>query len=226
MPADPHRTTRLAYDRVADRYAAEVGGELVGKPLDRALLAALVELAGDGPVLDAGCGPGHVAAFVDAVGGRALGVDLSPAMAGTGRRSTGLPFAAGDLCALPVATGSVAAVACLYAVIHLDEEGRRAAYAELARVLRPGGHALVAFHVSDADAPPGSDRHLDRWWDVPVDLTFRFLRPEQEAAALAAAGLPVVARVDRAPLPDVEHASERCYLLARAAPSTGHRADR
>jgi SAM-dependent methyltransferase len=49
----------------------------------------------------------------------------------------------------------VAAVICLYVIIHLDDQDREAAYGELARVLRPGGHALIAFHVRDADHDAG-----------------------------------------------------------------------
>ncbi|USX52399.1 hypothetical protein [Lentzea sp. HUAS12] len=54
-----------------------------------------------------------------------------------------------------------------------------------------------------------------------VDLTFRFLDPEEEARALAEAGLAVTARLDRAPDPRVEHRSDRCYLPARAASASG-----
>ncbi|SEQ49861.1 hypothetical protein [Lentzea albida] len=54
-----------------------------------------------------------------------------------------------------------------------------------------------------------------------VDLTFHFLDPEEETRALAEAGLAVTARLDRAPDPRVEHRSDRCYLLARAASASG-----
>jgi len=37
-------STRASYDRVAERYAAEIGDELRGKPLDRALLDGFAEL--------------------------------------------------------------------------------------------------------------------------------------------------------------------------------------
>jgi hypothetical protein len=43
----------------AAQYVASFGGELAGKPLDRALLGCLVEQSGtDAPVADLGCGPG------------------------------------------------------------------------------------------------------------------------------------------------------------------------
>jgi SAM-dependent methyltransferase len=210
--------TRRSYDAVAERYAAEIGDELDGKPLDRALLDAFVELACDGPVVDVGCGPGHATAHLARRGAQALGVDLSPGMCAIARRSTALPYAAADMTVLPIRSQAVNGILCWYALIHLAEAERAAAYAEFARVLRPGGHALVAFHTSDAGTRPGQATHLTEWWAHPVDLTFRFLDPAAETAALARAGLTLTARLDRAPHPGTEHASQRSYLLLRRLP--------
>ncbi|MER6784763.1 class I SAM-dependent methyltransferase [Streptomyces sp. NPDC000658] len=209
-------TTRGSYDAVAERYAREVGAELDGKPLDRALLDAFAELAADGPVADVGCGPGHAAARLAALHDvRPFGVDLSPAMCAVAHRGSGLPFLAADMSALPIRSGVLGGVLCLYAVIHLDPAERAAAYAEFARVLRPGAPVLVAFHTSDPDLRAGQAAHLDRWWGHRVDLTFRYLDPAAETAALTRAGLALTARLDREPHPGVEHPSRRTYLLAR-----------
>ena len=207
--------TRRSYDLVADRYAREIGAELAGKPLDRALLDAFAELAGTGPLLDVGCGPGQVGRYLGAAGRQVIGLDLSPAMCLIAAGSTGMPAAAADMTALPVSSGVAAGLVCLYAVIHLDAGQRASAYAEFARVLGPGGYVLVAFHTSDAELPPGAEKTVTSWWDQPVELTFRFLEPAAEIEALARAGLELVARLDRQPAAGVEHPSQRCYLLAR-----------
>jgi SAM-dependent methyltransferase len=202
---------------VAERYAAEVGGELAYKPLDRALLDAFAELTAGGVVVDAGCGPGHVAAYLAEHGAQVIGVDLSPAMCAVTGRETALPAVAADMTALPFRDEVLAGVVSLYAVIHLDEDARLAAYREFARVLRPGGHALIAFHTSDAETPTGGAMTREDWWDQPVDLTFHFLDPDQEVRALALAGLGFVARLDREPVPEHEHPSHRSYLVLRRA---------
>src|SRR5690242_12230268 len=82
-----YERVRDSYDRVAERYLEEIGGELAGKPLDRALLRCLIELVADveettgtGAVADLGSGPGHVAAYLAAQGVTAIAIDISPAM--------------------------------------------------------------------------------------------------------------------------------------------------
>ncbi|WP_433713851.1 class I SAM-dependent methyltransferase [Nocardia sp. CA-084685] len=208
---------RHSYDLVAERYADELGDELRGKPLDRGLLQVVAELANEGVVADIGCGPGHITAYLAGRGARVIGMDLSPAMCGVARQANSVAVGAGDMTALPVRAESLTGLVCLYAVIHLDERQRAAAYAEFARVLRPGGHALIAFHTSDADIPVGGTKTLTDWWGHQVDLTFHYLDPAKESEALARTGLVLEARLDREPHPDTEHPSRRSYLIVRRA---------
>jgi SAM-dependent methyltransferase len=183
---------RRSYDAVAERYAAEIGSELDGKPLDRSLLDTVAELASPGPIGDIGCGPGHVATYLSKRGVSAGGVDLSPGMCRVALDREKLPTAAGDMRALPLASSSLAAIVCMYAVIHLDAAQRGSAYEEFARVLRPGGHAMVAFHVSDDELAAGGAKAMTEWWGHEVDVVFRFLDPSAEVAALKKAGLEYV----------------------------------
>lgn len=201
---------RAGYDAVAEAYAAEVGGELRDKPFDRALLDVLAQRA-SGPVLDAGCGPGHVAAYLTGRGCRVIGLDLSAAMCAVAAQT--VPALVGDLTALPVATGALGGLVCAFALIHLDGPARATAYAEVARVLQPGAWALLSFHTRDDQAATGESRTVTEWWGHAVDIPFHFLDHAAEAAALARAGLRLVARLERAPLPDVEHQSDRAYLV-------------
>ncbi len=82
-----HDSVRRSYDAVAEEYAAGFGDELAYKPLDRALLACLIEQAGHAaPIADVGCGPGHVSAWIARQGVAAVGIDLSAGMVAVGRR--------------------------------------------------------------------------------------------------------------------------------------------
>ena len=204
---------RRTYDAVAERYAVAVDRELDHRPLERALLAALPELAGldDSPgiVADLGAGPGHVARHLREIGLPTVAVDLAPAMVAVARHRNGVPAAAGSLTALPLASSSVAAAVVLFAWIHLTDDELAAAAAELHRVLRPGGVAVISFHVGDEVV------HLDEWHGHAVDIDFRFLQPGAVTAGLAAAGLRVEATLERAAIPDLEAPTRRCYLVAR-----------
>ncbi|ANN20544.1 hypothetical protein SD37_36460 [Amycolatopsis orientalis] len=213
--------TRRSYDLVADRYAEELSDELRHKPLDRALLDAFAEFVRDGTVADIGCGPGHVAAYLAARGRRVVGLDLSTSMCETVRSRTSLPACAADMTALPVRDAALTGLVCLYAVIHLDDDRRAAAYREFARVLQPGAYALLSFHVRDPDVPTGGMKTLGTWWDHEVDLSFRYLDPDAEISALRTAGFDLAARLDRGPHAGFEHPSERCALLVRRT-AVGH----
>jgi SAM-dependent methyltransferase len=205
--------TRHSYDDLAADYAANLGSELDGKPFDRALLDAFAEVASGGVIADLGAGPGHIAGYLKARGAAVIASDLSPQMCAIGSRRESLPFFASDMCALPLASGSLGGIVCLYAVIHLDDESRVRAYREFARVLREGGQALISFHTDDVETSRGEARQTTELMGHDVELTFRFLDPERELQLLADAGLEYVARLDRAPHPGAEHASQRSYLL-------------
>jgi SAM-dependent methyltransferase len=206
-------TVRGSYERIARQYADEFDDELSHRPLERALLGALTELAGldaaPGVVADLGAGPGHVARHLRGAGVPTVAVDLAPAMATVALHRNLVPSAAGSLAALPLADCSLAAAVVFYAVIHLDDAGLAAAAGELARVLRPGGVALVSTHIGD------EVRHIDEWHGEPVDLDFRFLQPDALRRVLTYSGLVVDATLEREPIPDVEAPTRRAYVLAR-----------
>jgi len=208
--------TRRSYDRAAASYADRFDHELDGKPLDRALLAFLPELAGilrdPGVIADLGSGPGHVGRHVrDVTGVPVVAVDLSPAMAALATHRHDVPAAAGSLTALPLADASVAAAVAFYCLIHLDDAGLAAASAELHRVLRPGGIALVAIHTGD------EVRHVEELVDTPVDLDFRFMSTATLCGAFEHAGLLIEATLERHGDPAVESPTLRAYVLGRRA---------
>lgn len=198
-----------SYDRVAATYAAGFVGELAGKPLDRALLAAFAEEV-DGPVADLGAGPGHVGAHLTGLGLDVVAVDLSPAMSGIARRDQGVPAVVGSLTELPLAGGSLAGAVAFYCLIHLDDEGLDRVAAEVARALAPGAPLLVAFQVGEPGEPA---HHVGQWRGHDVDFDFRRLDPAAVAARLDRAGLAVESTTVRAPY--AEESDRRAYLLAR-----------
>jgi SAM-dependent methyltransferase len=93
-------------------------------------------------VLEVGCGAGHLLARLPA--GRAVGVDLAESvLARTAVRLGGRAvLAQGDAGALPFAPGAFDRVYCSEVLEHLVDP--RAAVAEIVRVLKPGGVAVLS----------------------------------------------------------------------------------
>lgn len=202
-----HDSVRRSYDTVAESYLAGFRDELGHKPLDRALLAALVEQAEPGaPIADLGCGPGHVAAWL-ARSSATVGIDLSDAMVAAARREfPEVEFRQGDLLDLPAKDQEFGAVVAFYSVIHLRPEELRPAFAEMHRVLRPGGRVLVSFHVG------AEVRHLTDFLGHEVDVDFHFYEPGDVETELTAAGFRVDARLERRNHPE-EVETRRAYLM-------------
>jgi SAM-dependent methyltransferase len=205
------RGVRAAYDAVAADYAEHIGGELAGKPADRALLDALAIRAGGGPAGggvtgDLGAGPGHVAGYLAGRGARVVAVDLSPRMLAAG--GAGVPAVAGDLLALPLRDGCLAAAVAFYSLIHLPVGTETAALGEIRRVLAPGGELVAAVHVGE------KAEHFDEWWGHEVSVDFRHFLVPQLTGWMEAAGLPVVEVTERDHYPAVEAPTHRAYVRA------------
>ncbi|HEY2798545.1 MAG TPA: class I SAM-dependent methyltransferase [Thermoanaerobaculia bacterium] len=203
---------RDSYDSVARAYAEHVASELEHKPLDRHLLNRFAEATrGRGLVAELGCGPGHVARYLHEQGVAMVGIDLSPGMVRVASElHPGIEFRVGDMTRLDLADASLAGVVAFYAIVHIEASALASVFAEMRRVLAPGGLALIGFHVGDEVV------HRDELFGAPVSLDFRFHDPGAIVTGLGGARLTVLERVEREPYEGAEFPSRRGYLLARA----------
>jgi ubiquinone/menaquinone biosynthesis C-methylase UbiE len=128
-------------------------------PLYQRVLAPLHDLAyaraaerglegGPGFVLEVGIGPGRTASRLSGRGRRVVGVDLSPRMLSLARAQLaedGAPvsLARANLLKLPFRAGRFDAVVSTFVVDLLSDEDLPAAFAELTRVLSPGGRLVL-----------------------------------------------------------------------------------
>lgn len=207
---------RASYDAVASAYDAQLRDELAGKPLDRALLDAFIEVVGAGTIADVGCGPGHVTRYLADRHPDVIGVDLSPGMIAVAReRAPQLSFVEGSMLDLPATDGSWAGAVALYSIIHLTADERAVACREFARAIRPGGGLLVAFHIDSPDFAMGAVNHLTDWFGERVALDGYFLDPAEVTADLEAAGFRITADLERQPNASGEYPSRRSYLLSQ-----------
>lgn len=195
-----------AYDAAHD--APTPAGHALRARLDAVL--AVVDAEAPGEALDVGMGPGRLAAALTARGWTASGLDASPAMVQAARAR--LPAArerlvVGELEQLPFGDGAFDAVIATGVLEYAGDLDR--AVGELARVLRPGGIAVVS--VANAASP--ASRWLTRFYYPAVRLVKaivpaarpapRPIPPPSRArfeAALRVAGFRAVSRRPVAPV--------------------------
>lgn len=157
----------LGYDRetlagLPDSVTASFAG--IGNP------HAIDALRPGETVLDIGCGAGMdllIAARRVGPTGRAIGVDMTPAMRAKARdaaRAAGLSnveVREGDAEALPVGDASVDVVLS-NGVMNLTPNKEKA-YGEIARVLRPGGRLLLADIAKEVALDEDARNDIDLW---------------------------------------------------------------
>ncbi len=210
-------TARAVYDATARAYVEFVGTELAAATegsIDRALLAAFVELVAVHPanrVADVGCGPGRVAAFLAGHDIDVVGIDVSPAMLALARNAhPGIQFEEGVLTALPIADQSLAGAVYWYSIIYTPPEHLDDVCTELARVLAPRGHLLVAFQAGNGEGVHRADAY-----GTGISLTSYRHSPDDVVRRLTKAGLLVHGRAVREP--ELAHESTRqAFIVARA----------
>jgi SAM-dependent methyltransferase len=111
-------------------------------PVEEPFVHEIVDALPAGVALDAACGTGRHTAYLAGRGHRVIGVDSSPDMLAVARdRVPAAEFHQAALNALPLPDAHVDVAVCGLALAHQPD--LRPAFAELARVLRPGGHLVV-----------------------------------------------------------------------------------
>jgi SAM-dependent methyltransferase len=149
---------RTGYDAWADRYD-EPGNQVVA--LEQTVVWDLLDKLPPGRALDAACGTGRHAGHLAELGHQVVGVDLSHGM--LQRATASVPAASvaqADLRRVPLRSEAFDLAVSGLAIAHVMDLAP--VVAELARVLRPGGHlvtsvlhpfqALLGWHAPFQDA--------------------------------------------------------------------------
>jgi SAM-dependent methyltransferase len=193
---------------VAADYHEVLKDDLRGNLYDRAALGLFASLVPEGLVGDLGCGPGRITTYLASLGLDAFGIDLSPEMVGLARATyPSLRFEVGTLFDLELKDGELAGALAWYSLVHTPREDLPAVFAELHRVVQPGGYLLHAFKVG------GGIHHLEHAYGHEVDLDVYWYDPADITDLLTEAGFAEVAMLTHAPL---EHEKQpQAYLLMR-----------
>jgi ubiquinone/menaquinone biosynthesis C-methylase UbiE len=211
-PFDP-RSVGRTYSSVAHDYAAAFADDLQQLPLDRQVLdRAASRVAHGGIVLDVGCGPAQVAAYLAERGVHAVGVDIALGMLRAARqRNDGVRLAAADMRALPCAPGSCAGAVLFYSLHHVPRADIATVLTEVRRALVSDGVLVVATHLGEGELYGSAE-----WYGKTVEPLGGTLHAEQELrAALEECGFEVDDIQRRTNLPH-EVPTERLYVTATA----------
>ncbi|GAA2153418.1 methyltransferase family protein [Humibacillus xanthopallidus] len=187
-----------SYDRVAVPYVAVVRDGLNHLPFESSLVNYFVEqvkATGGGLVIDLGCGPGLLSRYLASLGLSVLGVDVSPEMLRiAGGYNPGQRFIEASLTEVPVPDGSAAGVFCWYVMHHVPDEDLGQSFAEIARVLRPGGQLMIGGHVGDS-----AYVKTEGYGGLPMNVLFARRSITAYAELVRGASLVVDATIDLGP---------------------------
>lgn len=199
--SNERRIVRDGYDMIAEAYANSRDTS------EEAFLGLEDELDRAALILDAGCGAGVPVTQELTDHGSVVGLDLSREQLQLARKN--VPTAAtlqGDITSLPFRRNTFDAVVSFHAVIHLPLDDHFDTFAEFARVLRPGGWALLTTGVG-AWSGTNSD-----WLDTGTTMRWSFPDRETTIDWLVDVGF-VVERTEV--LADGLGPGEWLYLLGR-----------
>jgi SAM-dependent methyltransferase len=140
QPTPP--TTQEYYDRFAENYEAE-RHHGYHRLIDELELGLIRRFGAGKDVFEAGCGTGLLLREAARVARSAWGLDLSRGML-TPARARGLHVLQGSLTHVPLPSASFDLVYSMKVLAHIPPIEH--AVAELARLVRPGGHLLLEFY--------------------------------------------------------------------------------
>ncbi len=203
---------RATYSAVAPMYADRFAAELAELPFERWLLDRIADECAGRPVMDAGCGPGHVTAHLASKGVAAQGLDLTPAMIEQARsRFPDLRYEVGDLLRLmrPTTAEGWGAVLGWYSLIHFAGSELPAAIDALARPLAPGGLLVLGLHSGQQVI------RLTSWLQQDVEIDVVLHDPHDVVDAVVAAGLKDAEWYLRSPIAAREETTNRLYVIGR-----------
>jgi demethylmenaquinone methyltransferase/2-methoxy-6-polyprenyl-1,4-benzoquinol methylase len=158
------------FDAIVPRY--DLVNDLLSMGMDRPWRrAALRELRSEigAPVLDLGCGTGRLTDRANEAGYRVVGLDVSAAMLTAAQERGVSRLVQGSAFRLPFRDGSFAGAVSGFVLRNLDD--LPAAFAELARVLRPGAGVAIV----DITEPPDPVRRrlFDAYFRIAAPLLGR-----------------------------------------------------
>ncbi|MEU4194429.1 class I SAM-dependent methyltransferase [Kribbella sp. NPDC026611] len=201
-----------SYNAAAADYHAILKDYHHRDPFERGALDYFAAVVGPGPVGDLGCGTGRITIDLAQRGLDVFGVDLTPGMIEVARAEyPDLRFEVASLFDLELKDGELAGALAWYSLVHTPGEDLPAVFAELFRVLRPGGHLLHGFKVG------GGVRHLAQAYGHELDLEVYSYAVPDVLDLLTNTGFTEVATLTRTAFPGEKDAAQAAVIVQKVS---------
>jgi ubiquinone/menaquinone biosynthesis C-methylase UbiE len=203
-----------AYDLAAKDYAAAMWNELERKPFDQIILKWFAsQIPSTETVLEIGAGPGEVSGYLNHLGVKSIGTDISKQMLENARKYfPQVRFEVQDFFQLSYDDGSFCGVVGFYAIVNLVLEEIKAMLVEVKRVLKSEGLFLFSFHIYEGEEKTEVKNFFNQEGN---DLTFYSFKVDDVKELVESAGYQVVDILIRYPYKDVEYQSKRAYFVIK-----------
>ncbi|EFK54904.1 class I SAM-dependent methyltransferase [Corynebacterium genitalium ATCC 33030] len=144
------RETQEAYSDVAGRYIDQLGSIDSVDEADRLFIAEGFKGVTNS-ILDVGCGPGHLTAYLNSLGHQAAGIDLVPQFVNHARRAyPGIEYSVIDIESFEGDVESAGGVLAWYSLIHMTPEDMLTTLETLSRILVPEGVLVYGGFLADS----------------------------------------------------------------------------
>ncbi|WP_018348758.1 class I SAM-dependent methyltransferase [Longispora albida] len=157
---------RQAYASVAELYIGLFGTREQVHADDLAFIGR--HLSGlPGPVLDLGCGPGHITGYLRSLGADATGIDMVPEFIAHARAAhPDGTYQLGSIDSLAAADQSIAGILAWFSLIHLPPGELGGVLAEFRRVAAPD--AMLVFGFFEGEEVAAFDHKVTTAYRWPV----------------------------------------------------------
>jgi len=186
---------RRAYGLAAEQYIELFDDSAAVHADDLELIARHLSIR-PGAVVDAGCGPGHLTAYLRSLDVDVQGIDLVPEFIEHARAAhPDGQYELGSMFRLPFPARSLAGILAWYSLIHVPPADLDSVLAEFRRAMAPAGTLVIGFFEGDENVAFEHKVVTAYYWPV-----------EEFSARLARAGF---VEVDRQQRPGIDDSGSR-----------------
>jgi SAM-dependent methyltransferase len=212
------RSISTAYNLVAEEYAQKFLDELERKNMDKVVLDWFAtQIPNNEVVLEIGTGPGEVSGYLDNLGIKCIGTDISPVMIENAKRNFPyIMFEVQDFFDITYPENTFYGVVGFYAIVNYHPDDLLPIFKNIKRVLKENGLFLFTFHVFEGERKTYVEKFLEK---EGSKLTFYYYEVDEIKNIVENLGFEIVDIIIRYPYEGFEFPSKRSYFILRNSQS-------